>query len=55
LLTTITTALGLVALTCVPTSLTILAFVARRSSRLMPGLRAMPAVMTTTSLFAEGP
>ena len=31
---------------------TILEFVLRRSSRLMPGFRAIPAVMTTMSEFA---
>jgi hypothetical protein len=34
------------------TVLTILALVWSRSSRLIPGLRAMPAVTTTTSEFA---
>ena len=34
------------------TDCTILALVARRSSRLIPGLRGKPAVMTTTSEFA---
>ena len=52
LLTTITTAWGLVSRIRAATSPTILAFVERRSSRLMPGLRAMPAVTTTTSLPA---
>jgi hypothetical protein len=55
LLTTITTASGLVALTCSETEATILAFVLSRSSRLMPGLRGRPAVITTTSLPAVGP
>ena len=40
-----------VALICSPTEPTILAFVARRSSRLMPGLRGIPAVTTMTSLL----
>ena len=35
--------------TCSTTEPTISAFLNRRSSRVMPGLRAMPAVMTTTS------
>ena len=52
LLTTITTAWGLVRLTCSATEPTMLALVASRSSRLMPGLRATPAVITTTSLPA---
>ena len=50
-----TTALGLVAFTLSATDVTILALVLSRSSRLMPGLRAMPAVITTTSLPADGP
>ena len=33
----------------------IFALVDSKSSRLMPGLRGIPAVMTTTSLFAVGP
>jgi tripartite-type tricarboxylate transporter receptor subunit TctC len=37
------------ALTCSTTEPTISAFLNRRSSRVMPGLRASPAVMTTTS------
>jgi len=35
--------------TCSTTEPTISAFLNRRSSRVMPGLRAIPAVMTTTS------
>ena len=50
--TTITTASGLVSRILTATSPTIFAFVESRSSRLMPGLRAMPAVTTTTSLPA---
>ncbi len=52
LLTTMTTASGLVVRTSVATAVTILALVFKRSSRLMPGLRGMPAVITTTSLPA---
>ena len=52
LLTTITTACGLDSRIWAATSPTIFAFVESRSSRLMPGLRAMPAVTTTTSLPA---
>ena len=48
----ITTASGLVFLISSATEPTILALVASRSSRLMPGLRGMPAVITTTSLAA---
>ena len=40
---------GDAATTCSVTDLTIFSFVVTRSSRLMPGLRGMPAVMTTTS------
>ena len=47
-----TTAFWLVRLTCWQTAVMILALVESRSSRLMPGLRGMPAVMTTTSLPA---
>jgi hypothetical protein len=45
-------ACGHFSITCSVTEVTILAFVASRSSRLMPGRRASPAVMTTTSLFS---
>ena len=44
-----TIALGDVFLTCSDTDLTMPAFVFSRSSRDMPGLRAMPAVMMTMS------
>ena len=54
LLTTMMIASGLVALICSATEPTILALVSSRSSRLMPGLRAIPAVITTTSLSAVG-
>jgi hypothetical protein len=37
---------------CVVTPLMISKFFSRRSSRLIPGLRASPAVMTTTSELA---
>ena len=50
--TTITIASGLVSRIFAATSPTIRALVESRSSRLMPGLRAMPAVTTTTSLPA---
>ena len=40
------------AVICSTTEPTISAFLKRRSSRVMPGLRASPAVMTTTSEFA---
>src|SRR5205809_91860 len=40
------------ATTCSTTPPTISAFLNRRSSRVMPGFRAMPAVMTTISEFA---
>ena len=40
---------GAVATTCSVTEPTIFSFVATRSSRLMPGERGSPAVMTTTS------
>jgi hypothetical protein len=45
-------ALGEAARAFSATSLMILKLVFRRSSRLMPGLRAMPAVMTTMSELA---
>ena len=51
-LTTMTIASGLDDLTWPQTLVMIFAFVDKRSSRLMPGLRGMPAVMTTTSLPA---
>ena len=47
-----TTASGLEVRTSVATAVMILALVLKRSSRLMPGLRGMPAVITTTSLPA---
>jgi hypothetical protein len=47
--TTITMALGELRLMFSPTDFTMPALVLSRSSRLMPGLRAMPAVMTTRS------
>jgi hypothetical protein len=47
--TTTTMASGLVATTCSVTDLTIFSFVATRSSRLIPGERGSPAVITTTS------
>ena len=40
---------GLAAITCSVTDLTIFSFVVTRSSRLMPGCRGRPAVITTTS------
>src|SRR6185312_10442875 len=46
--TTISTASGEAATTCSVTSLTIFSFVVTRSSRLMPGPRGRPAVITTT-------
>jgi hypothetical protein len=52
LLTTMMIAWGLVLLISALTAPTILALVLNKSSRLMPGLRGMPAVMTTTSLSA---
>jgi hypothetical protein len=54
LLTTIITALGECFATFSATCFTIPVLVAMRSSRLMPGLRAMPAVTITTSLPAVG-
>ncbi len=50
--TTMTIAFGEVFLICSLTDFTMPAFVLSRSSRLMPGLRAMPAVMTTMSELA---
>ena len=47
--TTIMTASGECAATCSATDLTILTLVCMRSSRLIPGLRGMPAVTITTS------
>ena len=47
--TTMITASGLCATTCSVTEPTIFSFVATRSSRLMPGERGSPAVITTTS------
>ena len=47
--TTMTIASGDVRFTCSLTDLTMPAFVLSRSSRDIPGLRAMPAVMTTMS------
>ena len=47
--TTIRIVSGLFATTFSVTSLTIFSFVVTRSSRLMPGERGRPAVMTTTS------
>src|ERR1043166_8683694 len=52
LLTTMTVALGACFLRLSQTPPTMPALVLRRSSRLMPGLRAMPLVMTTRSLPA---
>ena len=52
--TTRTMALGQCCLICCETCFTMSAFVRTRSSRLMPGLRAMPAVTTTISLPAAG-
>jgi hypothetical protein len=46
--TTISTASGDCATTCSVTEPTIVSFVATRSSRLIPGLRGTPAVITTT-------
>jgi hypothetical protein len=46
--TTTRIASGLCAITFSVTSLTIFSFVETRSSRLMPGERGSPAVMTTT-------
>src|SRR6266566_6891906 len=53
--TTTTIAWGQCCLICWETCFTISALVRTRSSRLMPGLRAMPAVTTTSSLPAAGP
>src|SRR6266480_2945241 len=50
--TTRTMALGQCCLTCWETCFTMSALVRTRSSRLMPGLRAIPAVTTTSSLPA---
>ena len=50
--TTMTIEFGLVAFTCSDTLRTIPAFVDSRSSRLIPGFRGIPAVMTTMSLPA---
>ena len=47
--TTIRTASGLAATTCSVTDPTIFSFVVTRSSRLIPGWRGSPAVITTTS------
>ena len=47
--TMITIAFGACCLMLVQTDLTMLTFVLTRSSRLMPGLRGMPAVTMTTS------
>src|SRR5881398_213794 len=47
--TTISTASDDCSTTCSVTEPTIFSFVATRSSRLMPGLRGTPAVITTTS------
>jgi len=47
-----TMAFGLDCLICSATWPTMPALVLSRSSRLMPGLRGTPAVMTTTSLSA---
>ena len=52
LVTQMKMALGLAALALPMTSSMILELMPMRSSRVMPGLRAMPAVMTTTSEFA---
>ena len=49
LLTTISTARGDWRATCSVTDLTISKFFIRRSSRLMPGLRGSPDVITTMS------
>ena len=49
LLTTMTIALGAYSLTFCATCLTMPVFTEIRSSRLMPGLRGRPAVITTTS------
>ena len=49
LLTTITTELGLDFFTSVATAVMILALVPRRSSRLIPGLRAIPADLASGS------
>ena len=53
--TTIRIASGLLSTTFSVTSLTIFSFVVTRSSRLMPGERGRPAVITTTSEPAVGP
>ena len=53
--TTMRIASGLCATTCSVTCLTMFSFVVTRSSRLMPGERGSPAVMTTTSEPAVGP
>jgi hypothetical protein len=49
LVTRIRIAFGERRATCSTTEPTISAFLKSRSSRVMPGLRAMPAVMTTMS------
>jgi len=46
-------AFGEVAFTCSATCFTMPALVFRRSSRDMPGFRAMPAVMITMSEFFD--
>ncbi len=46
---TMITQSGETATTCSVTDLTIFSFVCTRSSRLMPGWRGSPAVITTTS------
>ena len=53
--TTITTASGERSATSCATRPTILAFSSSRSMRLIPGLRGLPAVTTTTSLPVVGP
>ena len=53
--TTTTIAWEQCCLSCCATCLTIPALVRARSSRLIPGLRAMPAVTTTSSLPAATP
>ena len=55
LLTTITIAFGDALTACAVTSATIAMLVASRSSRLMPGRRAMPDVITTTSELRVAP
>ena len=53
--TTITTASGATRAISRPTECTIPALVRSRSSRLIPGLRAIPAVTTTRSEPSAGP